>query len=209
MGRRKKQRGAQRPRPEAAYTLPVAANGVVMVDVNDARRVAFGPAVDESDEEARANPVCHVCGQPARRVDYAELEKFDPVAFEDLRDNFTDDEIFTCWICDSCDRFGFLIGHLDDDQDADYPDSGEDDYFDPELFCAACGSYDVLVGDPAMAMKQDRAGFLAARKEFGPAALLNGEAVWCQECGTIGYNPGPADGFSIYGGPVDGAWARP
>lgn len=79
----------------------------------------------------------------------------------------------------------------------------------PDIFCPNCGSDDVLVGDPAMAMHQDREGFLAARKEFGPAALLNGEAVWCTDCDTITYLPGPADGFSIYGGPVDGDWDVP
>lgn len=205
MGRRKKQRGAQRPRAEKDYQLPVAANGVVMVPITD--RVAFGPAVDEDDEQACENPVCHVCGKPARRVEYAVMEAFDAEAFDELHDNFTADEIFTCWICDDCDRFGFLIGHLEPHQDAHLDHGAEDDFFDPDLFCSACGSYDVLVGDPAMAMKQDRAGFLAARKEFGPAALLNGEAIWCQDCDTIGYLPGDPDGFSIYGGPVDGRWA--
>lgn len=198
MGRHKAKRGAKRERSQA--TQRPSANGVVMVNVDD--RVAFGPAVDETDENARLHPVCHSCGQPGRQVDYLELHAFDPEAFAELGDTFSMEEIFTCCQCDACDRFGILVRRLDQGAAAD-------DYFDPELYCGACGSYDVLVGDPAMAMRQDKASFLAARKEFGPAALLNGEAVWCQECGHIGYNPGDPEGFSIYGGPVDGAWDRP
>ena len=160
------------------------------------RQARQSAALPQNRLLAHAGSTCPECGSPIEWFRASELQQYDPALFREFEDFFGPDavQLADAWICTTCDAFGIV------------PDEGGGAPYDEEILeiyeeevldlaidledsvCKECGgTVDWL--DPAQVASIDKAAYMQAKKQFGAAALLDGDAAVCRNCGTITFYP--------------------
>lgn len=158
--------------------------------------------VGEDPLVALARSSCPECGEPIQWLPGTAVAERDPVLFDQLVVLLGPDapEQADLWTCPACDAAGIVT---DDDPDAppapspydpdEQDEQNEQDEQDgsralDDLLCGACGSPLEWL-DPARVASIDKAAYRRALAEYGPEALLEGDAAACWRCGTITFHP--------------------
>ena len=161
------------------------------------RRARQSAALPQSRLLAHAGSTCIDCGAAIEWFRAIELRTYDPALFREFEEFFGPDAVqqADAWICTTCDAFGIVP----DEDDGSVPHEEkfleiyEEEILDlptdlEDLVCKDCGgTVDWL--DPAQVASIDKAAYMQAKKQFGAAALLDGDAAVCRSCGTITFYP--------------------
>lgn len=187
-----------RPRKQTTGQRQAAGSHQTTAARNRRRRQARqSAALSQNRLLAHAGSTCTECGAPIEWFRAIELKQYDPALFREFEEFFGPDQVqqADAWICTNCDAFGIVP----DEDDGGLPYDEEFlEIYDEEILdlandledsvCRECGgTVDWL--DPAQVASIDKATYMQAKKEFGAAALLDGDAAVCRSCGTITFYP--------------------
>ncbi|SDB80442.1 hypothetical protein GA0111570_102232 [Raineyella antarctica] len=131
-------------------------------------------------------PHCGSCGSPVRWMLPEELKDADREAYRKVIAGLAPEvvERSDVWWCPACGAVG-IEDHGDD------PYAAEDEAFDSidlDDRCVDCGT-EVEWYDPAYVATIDKDAYMQAKRLFGAADLLDGEAAVCPGCGRITFFP--------------------
>lgn len=143
------------------------------------------PAVLAEHPLYAAMPQCGVCGTAVRWMTPAELREVDPEAYRGVTGGVHPDVVARAdvWWCPGCGGVGIRTYEGEED-----PGVEERGAVDADDRCTACG-VEVEWYDPAYVATIDKDAYLAAKRRYGVAALLEGDVTVCPGCGRITFFP--------------------
>lgn len=128
-------------------------------------------------------PQCGECGSAVRWMSPAELRDLDRGVYRGVTAGLPPEVVAgsDVWWCPGCGGVG--IRTYEDEAAVDTPGAVDEDDR-----CTDCGT-EVEWYDPAHVATIDRDAYLLAKRTYGAAALLDGEAAVCPGCGRITFVP--------------------
>lgn len=143
-----------------------------------------------------AMPHCGECGSPIHWMQPHELREIDPEAYRGVVAGLAPTVVDNAdvWWCPGCGGVG--IQPYEDapgataESGAEAVDTGP---IDEDDRCADCGT-EVEWYDPAYIATIDKDAYMEAKRTYGSAALLEGDAAVCPGCGRITFFPQDQDG---------------
>lgn len=123
---------------------------------------------------------CDECGGPIRWVRVSELERLRPGGYTGFANAYGEEELHpSAWVCLQCENFG-VFGAEQFGGDWSGLVSGDS--------CPDCDGELEWV-DPASVAARDREVYLDAKRRYGAASLLDGEASVCSGCSRTEFYP--------------------
>ena len=128
-------------------------------------------------------PHCGECGSPVRWMTPAELRDIDREVYRGVTAGLPPEVVAgsDVWWCPGCGGVGIRTDENDTEADTQGAVDGDNR-------CTDCGT-EVEWHDPAHVATIDKDAYLHARRTYGAAALLDGEAAVCPGCGRITFVP--------------------
>ncbi|QGF23249.1 hypothetical protein [Raineyella fluvialis] len=189
MSRRRAGKGTGRRKPGSGHHGTPEARSGERDAVDEA--IATEQTTERSSAVLAGHPIlstmphCGACGGSIRWMLPKELKDVDREAYRKVTAGIAPDvvERSDVWWCPSCGAVG-----IEDYWDDPFMDEEDLDAVDLDDRCTACGT-EVEWYDPAHVATIDKGMYMQAKRLFGAADLLGGEAAICPECGRITFFP--------------------